>query len=89
MMVGCNMFVKLAVTKQSQKNRYKQSKELIEMYYKITNKNKVRTPRKLKKKLKNANKFSIYKGNRVRVVWLGGRKGKNGNYNKWCITKNK
>jgi hypothetical protein len=50
---------------------------------------KVRIPRKLKKKLKNANKFSIYKGNRVRVVWLGGRKGKHGNYNKWCITKNK
>jgi hypothetical protein len=47
---------------------------------------KKRIPRKLKKKLKNAGKFCVYKGNRVRVVWLGGKKGKYGNYNKWCIT---
>jgi hypothetical protein len=48
-------------------------------------KKKLRIPRRLKKKLKNAGKDSICKGNRVRVVWLGGKKGVRGRYNRNCI----
>lgn len=48
----------------------------------------IRIPRKLKKRLKNAGKYRVYKGNRVRItIRKGGFMEDKYLYKKECITK--